>query len=391
MNICLLVRFVGGGFKAFVENLSSLLLQHNHNVTILFLNKYEDVNVIGVKKRWFDLESNSDFQLHKKPYCTRRFIERIVFHFRHLNPNAIVKHKNFHGQVSSEWIVKYCYASLDLTEFDCVVSTEEKLCNYFLANNVVAKRKVGYVHPDYILAHFDKKIDYKFFKKLDFICAVSEANANSLKKTFPTIQNKIKGVRNVINIDMILKRSLVDVDVRYNNSTTNIVTVCRLDNNSKALDRLLLLAKKLKDDKLDFVWRVIGNGEYEQEMATFIHNYHLEDNIILLGYMDNPLPYVKSSDLFVLQSYYEGFPISVCESIILNVPVLVTNYPSASEQVESGVTGYIVDNNFELIYLKLKNLILNKNLLLDAKQNLLRYDKKDFENIDNFLKVCGYD
>lgn len=391
MNLCLLSRCPEGGFKSFIQNLSSLLLKHNHEVTIILLDNNEDIKIQGVRKRYFDIELNSTFYLHRKPHRMRRFIERVIFHFKHSKQNDVLKHQSFHGQVSAEWIVKYCNTTLDLSEFDCVISTEEKICNYFLANNVVAKRKIGYVHPDYLLARFDKKIDLKYFKKLDNICAVSDANANSLKKAFPTLRKKIKGIRNPIDVENVIASSSVDTNISFDKASVNLITVCRLDNNSKALDRLLILAKKLKEDSLNYVWRIIGDGKYELEMRTFIKNNGLENNVILLGYMDNPLPLVRLSDLFVLQSYYEGFPMSVCESLILNTPVLITNYPSAEEQIKNNYTGFIANNDIDSIYKILKTIIADKSLITNIKDNLCVQDKKVFENIDLFLRMCGND
>ena len=390
MKICLIISCYKGGFASFVNNISSLLIKNKHNVTILNLDKDEDDFCIdNVDRRVFDIKSNSNYLSHKKPRQISILLRKVIFYFKHKKREDILKNFLFYNQLTAEWIIKYCSTKLDLTEFDCVVSAEEGISNYFLANNVIAKRKVGYVHPDYLLACFDKRIDRKYFKKLDCICAVSGANANSLKKAFPGLKNKIFGIKNPVDTKRIVDKSN-EYEITFEREKINIITVCRLDNSSKALDRLLLLSNDLKKHNYDFVWRIIGDGGYKKVMEKFITCNNLNDNVILMGYMNNPLPYIKASDLFVLQSYYEGYPMSVCESLILKTPVLVTNYPAAGEQIINNITGIIADNNYKDIYEKIQSLLVNKQKILKMKSYLIEQRNLSYDDLDPFLRVCGY-
>ena len=109
-------------------------------------------------------------------------------------------------------------------------------------------------------------------------------------------------------------------------------------------------------------------------------------NLILLGQKNNPFIYIKQADLFVLQSYYEGKPISVDEALILNVPVLVTNYVSAKEQVRSDY-GFIVENDEDSIYNKLDMILNQKELLLAKKDNLSKQDYHKYQDISLFMDI----
>ena len=78
-------------------------------------------------------------------------------------------------------------------------------------------------------------------------------------------------------------------------------------------------------------------------------NYDLEDKIILLGKKNNPYPYVKASDCYILSSRHESFGLVVLEALILKVPVLATRVASIKEIMDDDF-GFIVDNNDEDLY-----------------------------------------
>lgn len=46
--------------------------------------------------------------------------------------------------------------------------------------------------------------------------------------------------------------------------------------------------------------------------------------IHLLGFQENPYPYIRKADVFVLTSDMEGFSLVVCEALCLGVPVIST-------------------------------------------------------------------
>ena len=65
---------------------------------------------------------------------------------------------------------------------------------------------------------------------------------------------------------------------------------------------------------------------------------------------------------------------SITEAQILGLPVIVTNYNSAYEQVESGIDGIICENSEESIFAELCNLLSDPSKLEQMKVNLK--DKK---------------
>lgn len=276
----------------------------------------------------------------------------------------------------------------DLTEYDCVVSWEEGFCNYLLALNVDAIDKIGYIHPDYSDAAFDAATDSSILGALDKIAVVSDSARHSLIRALPEFADKVVRVNNVLDIAYIRGRASVDI-TDMDSSLFTIVTVCRLQNVSKALDRAVRVSARLQEDGLRFRWYVIGEGADRRRIEALIRQKQLVGTFVLLGFRDNPYPYMRKADLFVLQSKYEGRPLVVDEAMIVGTPVLVTDYRSAREQVIDGTTGFVVANECDAIASRLRDVIRNPELLEGIRNSLRLADWRDRGTCNDFVRLLS--
>ncbi len=278
-------------------------------------------------------------------------------------------------------ICKNSHVKIDLSSYDCVISWAELMTNYILAENVICNKKIGWVHPDYINGGFSSDVDKKAFEKLNAIAAVSQSGRESLKKAFPDIKEKIYFVGNLLDLEEIRSLSAVPAEEMTSNQF-KIVTVARLQNVSKAFDRAVRICKKLKDTGRKFTWYIVGDGEDRASIQNNIDSLGVNDCVFLLGNKNNPYPYVKNADLFVLQSYYEGRPVCVDEAMVVGTPVLVTDYTSANEQVQNNVNGFVVPNREEDIFEKIAMIIDNPEILIHMRETL---DKDSFSELTEIL------
>ena len=135
-----------------------------------------------------------------------------------------------------------------------------------------------------------------------------------------------------------------------------------------------------QEDKLkDVTLRIIGDGPDYELIKNKIDTYHLEDKIILLGKKNNPYPYVKESDCYILSSRHESFGLVVLESLILGVPVLATEVASIKEIMDNDY-GFIVGNNDNELYNGILEIINDRKKLNEKKNNLKNYNY-DIKNI----------
>lgn len=394
MKICILsYRFFTGGFTASLLPLLKHLSRAGITVDLMLFEKGSEqdmdlsfLNSVvynSTPKRHMS-KAEKAIRLFFAPHFRRHYKNRLK---NSDNPDIVYRNDVFRGQTLTRFSVMEYTQKCDLSRYDCVVAWEEGFTSYFLANNVTAKKKIGYIHPDYIKARFCTYADEIALKGLDKIAFVSEATAESFRTAIPSLAHKAVCIPNTLDVDLILSKGNEDVPT-FEKGEFDIVTVCRLDNVSKALDRAVRISARLKADNLKFKWYFVGDGVSRQMMRDMIEQYDLSDCVILSGEKSNPHPYTKNADLFVLQSYYEGKPMSVSEAMILQTPVLISRFASCREQVEDGVTGFIAENDEESIYQKLKYIIQNKACLDPIRENLARLDKKKtFEDITPFLQA----
>lgn len=258
-----------------------------------------------------------------------------------------------HHQVSpTESIQRVGYTSAAITrlpdellkDYDVAISTAEFYCNDLLAGKIKAKRKVGWIHPDYRALCLDVAFDRKTLDKLDIIVTVSQSTRQSMLEIIPEYEGKVMYLPNLLDVQRIRQMS-EQYPSEYAKYTDRkrIVTVCRMDNSSKRLDRVVRIAKMLADRGENFHWFLIGDGKDFDLIHGMIAEYGLSDFVSMVGRRENPYPYIRYADLFVLTSQYEGKPIAVDEAIALHCPVIVSDYCSAREQVRPGC-GTVIGN-----------------------------------------------
>ncbi len=257
--------------------------------------------------------------------------------------------------ISFRWILtvlsvksQVALSKINDKEYDVAIGFLELWSNaYLVSNKVKAKKKIGYIHPDYETGGFFKEGDYKVLSKLDNIVTVSKTNKINLANYYPEFRNKIVCVENIVPRELILQKSQEEIDFIKEENCLYLLTVCRITNTSKGLDRVINAFEKMKSEKWFYKirWVIIGSGEDFEETKRLVEETGLISTIKLLGKKLNPYPYFKVANFFLLPSKYEGKPMVVEEAQIFNLPCIVTNYTSAKEQVIDGVNGIILENS----------------------------------------------
>lgn len=288
-------------------------------------------------------------------------------------------------------ICDYDYAKISNQmdhEYEIAISFLEFWPLYYTANRVRAKRKIAWIHVDYIGAGFVPKIDRTSLEKFERIVVVAKSCIDSIVRTFPQFSTKTICIENILSAKVIKKLSCEPVDFQMNYEKLNISTVCRIAFEHKGLDRALEIFRKLNDEKLcnDVNWFIIGNGPDYKKLEGLIQKYGLENHIFLLGSQGNPYKYIKESDLFFLPSRYEGKPMAVTEAMMLGIPSVVAEYSSAREQIEDGIDGIILRNDDESIYQGLKMILLDRSIIASLKNNV---KKRNYSNLQEFSKIIS--
>ena len=76
---------------------------------------------------------------------------------------------------------------------------------------------------------------------------------------------------------------------------------------------------------------ILGEGSERESLENYIRENKLENSIKLLGFKSNPYPYIKNADAYILSSRYEGYPLVLCEALVLNKKIISTDCTGAVE------------------------------------------------------------
>lgn len=115
----------------------------------------------------------------------------------------------------------------------------------------------------------------------------------------------------------------------------------------KGFDVLIRVFAKLKKKAKDIKLFIVGSGPDLEVLEALTEKEGVQDSVIFAGAVDHEalLRYIKASDIFVLNTSYEGLSHLVLETLAVGVPVVTTHVGGNPEVITDGVNGYLVKPN----------------------------------------------
>lgn len=174
------------------------------------------------------------------------------------------------------------------------------------------------------------------YKKADKIVAVSYSVANNLKNHYG-IKNSIVIPNPAITSDFEDNKSEEIVETWWPYKSKVILSIGRL-NEAKDYHVLIKAFRKIKTQNVKLV--ILGEGELRKSLTELINVLNLGDQVMLPGFVENPLKFINHCDLFVLPSKYEGFSNALVEAIACKKPIIASNSPGGNtETLNNGTYG----------------------------------------------------
>jgi glycosyltransferase involved in cell wall biosynthesis len=112
----------------------------------------------------------------------------------------------------------------------------------------------------------------------------------------------------------------------------------------KGFDDLIKLVPKLRKKFPDLKLLIIGNGPDLERLERLAEENAVTEHVIFAGSVLHPvlMRYFRASDMFVLNSSYEGLSHLVLEAMAVGIPVITTKVGGNPEVIDDGVNGYLV-------------------------------------------------
>ena len=269
-------------------------------------------------------------------------------------------------------------------EYDLAISF--LMPHNYVINKVRAKKKLGWIHTDYSTVYVDVKRELPVWSKLDYIASISEEVGEKFVGTFPTLKDKIVPIENILSSAYIRQRAEEEiVSLDSNPSTIKLLTIGRFSP-PKKMEEIPVICRKIIEKGLSIKWYIIGYGSEKIERIVRYNakNEGVGDEVVILGKQDNPYPYINACDIYVQPSRYEGKSITVREAQILCKPVIVTNYPTAGSQIQTGVDGVIVPMDVDACACEMAAFIRNA----DLQKKIVKYlQTHDYGNVGEIEKI----
>ena len=225
----------------------------------------------------------------------------------------------------------------------------------------------------------------KCYEKFDKTICVSEFVKNDFKLIYPNLKN-MQVLYNTNETQQIIDSSKEFVDDNiFNKNEIKLIGVGKIVP-VKGFDKLARIHKMLRDDGYPIHTYVLGVGSEQEKIELFCRENSIVDSFSFLGYQTNPYKYVSKCDMFVCASIAEGFSTAATEALVVGTPVVTTLVSGMTEMLgENNEYGVITENNEEALYIGIKKLLDNPDLLKHYKE--MAEERGQFFSTNNTVKA----
>lgn len=248
-----------------------------------------------------------------------------------------------------------------------------------IASKVKSLKKAMWIHAEN--TEWLKNV-IPWLDKFDKIFCVSKTCMKNLTK-YECISNKLDVFYNMTDYFNVIQKSNNKDSYNFDKNRLNMVTVGRLVYD-KGYDLLLDTASNLKKKNILFEWVIVGDGPLKKEIEKIIYEKKLNDNVKLLGVLENPYPIIKKADLYIQPSRHEGYGLAVEEARMLKTVVIATDLDCIKEQIKDGVNGFLCPFDVNSFSNKIIEVSEDKKLMKKIIDNL---NNDSFDRTEELKKI----
>ena len=111
---------------------------------------------------------------------------------------------------------------------------------------------------------------------------------------------------------------------------------------SKGLHYFLQAARKIRNKLPGVRFVIAGDGSLRPQLEMLMKQLQLQDTVMLLGWRKDIPDLLKTFDVFLLTSLWEGLPRVLVEAALTGVPVVASNVDGVPEITQDGENGFLV-------------------------------------------------
>lgn len=232
---------------------------------------------------------------------------------------------------------------------------------------IINRYKPDLIHVHWRVTSFYDHLAYKFLgipyivtlhsvgipsnflaRKLSFwgqyAIAISKETYLDLKYKFKIPQSKIKIIYNGVDDSYFYPPNFDEKRKARQelglSEDDNVVCLIGHLSKVKGHDILIKASKILEREGIKVKYLLAGSGDFDY-IKELIKQYEVEEQFILTGFVDSR-KILWASDILVLPSRKEGFPLVIIEAMLCKVVPIRTPAAGAYDQIDDGINGFII-------------------------------------------------
>lgn len=242
------------------------------------------------------------------------------------------------------------------------------------------------IHTQHTIIHFVRNWKYTlFFQFATFfysrVIAVSAYVQEILLEQCPMMNRfALVVIYNGVDVDIYKPN-----EANYSKNTLNLVSIARISP-EKNLNYILNTCRLLKQDNIPFVFHHAGTSKKQEEidlLKEYIKTYHLEEDIVLHGFIMNAKVILDLGDVFISSSTSEGHPVAVLEAMACEKLCFCSDIPAHREIGAEAINLFDL-NDEKSLFDQLSN-YFKMPLRADAKRKLARKTVVDNFSIEKMV------
>ncbi len=267
---------------------------------------------------------------------------------------------------------------------------------FFILSKLITRFKSKLIISQHNYLYFEGKADSLLYRTLfpkamkllykyaDHIICVSKG-IEEYVKTLNIKKNQTTVINNPMDIKKVMKDSNEPID-----EEGKFIIFCGRLSPVKNIDLLIKGFKIFYSSYPEYKLLILGSGREETRLKSLVSANKIDACVRFVGSVSNPHRYVSKSQVLVLPSFTEAFPMVICEAFVTGTTVVSTHCGGPDELLQDG-RGYFV-NSFDdaqemaLTLIKACNYPINKDLM---RNYVKQFDTVLIANkyIETFTKI----
>jgi glycosyltransferase involved in cell wall biosynthesis len=198
-------------------------------------------------------------------------------------------------------------------------------------------------------SYFLRGIDRFFYRFYDNVVCISNEVLNIFKDYVHLQKSKFVLIENGINLNIIQEAkpySRCEISSELNDRDVLLIHIARF---SKHKDQKTVI-EALKHLPSHVKLLLVGEGIFRKSCEILVQKLELNDRVLFMGVRMDVPQLLKTADISILSSNWEGFGLVAVESMASGKPFVASNVPGMADVVKGGGILFEKGNIKELVF-----------------------------------------